>query len=193
MSVSRGTFLSFLHEAFHDLPQYQVKFNLLQMHWSLLSAWNKRLNLTSITDPEQAAWLHYRDSAEVIPFLKPGTVLDIGSGGGFPGVVIAALSSQDTTLLEPRAKRVSFLRTVRAKLGLRNLHIQQGRSTDQPTAQFENAITRATFSSEGDLQACLLWSRRLIALRAERKSDATPIHSYTLQRRTRELALWERE
>lgn len=189
MTVGGDTEL--LRRAFSDLPQYADRLDLLAKHWVLMSTWTRRLNLTSIVDLREAAWLHYRDCAEVIAFLLPGDVVDIGSGAGFPGVVIAALTDLPVTLLEPRSKRVSFLRTVKATLGLSNVTIREGRSTEAPGRVFANVVSRATFSHPQELADCLRWGRRLVAMRTSGSGDMAPMsHGYELLGRQRELAIW---
>jgi len=167
----------------------------LARHWALICRWNPRTNLTAITNNDEAALLHYADSLAVLPHLVPGSILDIGSGAGFPGVPLAIATGRPTTLLEPRLKRVSFLRTLKAELGLSQLEIEAGRSTDAIIEHFANVVTRATFSRDEDILACQRWvapGGRLIALRAEGGDRLTDfIHErYQLAGKARNLALW---
>jgi 16S rRNA (guanine527-N7)-methyltransferase len=83
----------------------------LEAYLDLLAAWNSRVNLTGAANPEaRVLWL----VGEVLPalsWIEGGTLLDIGSGNGSPGLVLALCRpGQRTTLLEPRAKRWAFLR-----------------------------------------------------------------------------------
>ena len=127
-------------------------------HWSLVLSWNERTNLTAILDDAQAASHHYADSLAALPHLSAGPVLDIGSGGGFPGIPLAVAMPDITFhLLEPRRKRVSFLQASVARMGLKNVHVIHGRIQDTPPEVFSAAVTRATFSSEEDLALCLAW------------------------------------
>ena len=83
-------------------------------------------------------------------------VLDIGSGAGYPGFVLAIASPENQfTLLEPRRKRASFLQVAANRLKLGNVSIACARVEEFANAAFDKAVTRATFSSEADLQASL--------------------------------------
>ncbi len=143
----------------------------LWAHWQLVRAWNSRINLTSIRSDEDAAWLHFRDSLEAAPHLGQGPVVDMGSGGGFPGIPLAiALPHISFTLVEPRRKRVSFLRAVVGRLNLANVDVIMGRSTDLPPQRFLSLVTRATFSGENQLEECLTWlapGGKIIAFRGQ--------------------------
>ena len=127
-------------------------------HWDLLLEWNERVNLTAILDPEEAASLHYRDSLAAMEHGLEGPVVDMGSGGGFPGIPLAiAMPSTSFTLVEPRRKRVSFLRTAVSRLGLRNVKISMSRAEHGTPEPFQSLVTRATFSKPKDLRALGPW------------------------------------
>ncbi len=170
----------------------------LEQHWKLLQQWNQRTNLTAIESPIEAAWLHYRDSLELLPHLPPGSLVDLGSGGGFPGIPLALCQPErPITLLESRRKKCSFLESCVARLALPNVTVRCARMEDEPPSLFAVAVTRATFSSEQDLLACLRWvpvGGELLALRAgdEPPSSATTVHRYTLRGARRHVARWVR-
>jgi 16S rRNA (guanine527-N7)-methyltransferase len=85
---------------------------VIEAHVRLLLAWNAAINLTAITDPAAVATRHVVDSLTACPLLgEPGiTILDLGSGGGFPGVPLAAaLPTARVTLLDSVAKKAAFL------------------------------------------------------------------------------------
>lgn len=96
----------------------------LACHWQLLSKANACFNLTAITQPEAAAPKHYADclaAAEALKKLLPqgGKVADIGSGGGFPGLVMAAACPEtDFTLIESSRKKTDFLKETASAMGL---------------------------------------------------------------------------
>jgi len=121
--------------------------------------WNARTNLTAIKTDEEALLKHYADSivmTEVLP--ESGRILDVGSGGGFPGLPLAVVREDlEWTLLEPRQKRVSFLRASIARLGLKNVRVVAGRSDETPQGLSDLAVTRATFSSVDDARTVLDW------------------------------------
>lgn len=156
-----------LADALADLDVEASQAATLASHWSLVRKWTERSNLTNITNAREAAWLHYRDSLELVALLLPGDLLDIGSGAGFPGVPLAVMGFE-VTMMEPRRKRASFLRTSRSRLHL-SFNVLEARSTDRPEHQFVNVVTRATFSDDSRLRDCLEWVRpggQLLAMRA---------------------------
>jgi 16S rRNA (guanine527-N7)-methyltransferase len=130
----------------------------MQQHWELLLAWNSRVNLTSITSPREAAARHYRDSLATMEHGLRGPIVDMGSGGGFPGIPLAiAMPETPVTLVEPRRKRVSFLRTAVSRLALNNVKVVMSRAEDGPKEPFMSLVTRATFSSPEELAGLLPW------------------------------------
>ena len=83
-------------------------------HLRLLLAWNLAINLTAIRDPVAAATLHVLDSLAAVPLLRSEGVerlLDLGSGGGYPGIPLAAALPADALLVESIGKKAVFLRT----------------------------------------------------------------------------------
>ena len=91
-------------------------------HVRLLLAWTTAINLTAIREPADVALGHVVDSLSALPLLRdraPRHLLDLGSGGGFPGLPLAAaLRAVDVTLLEPVGKKARFLETVAEATGL---------------------------------------------------------------------------
>ena len=91
-------------------------------HVRLLLAWNTAINLTSITEPDAVARLHVADSLAALDLLQRGrhaTLLDLGSGGGFPGLPLAAaLPAMRVLLVESVAKKAAFLDVARRAVGL---------------------------------------------------------------------------
>lgn len=89
-------------------------------HWRLLVRWNRKVNLTAVTDPLLAAEALYLDSAVVVRWLAAGrTVHDVGSGAGFPGLVIKAMCPEtEVRLTEARRRKVSFLRRAASSMDL---------------------------------------------------------------------------
>lgn len=94
----------------------------LEDHLRLLFAWNAAINLTAIRDPEAAARLHLLDSLAAVPLLRArgiDALIDLGSGGGFPGLPIAiALPARRALLVDSVAKKARFIATVASALGL---------------------------------------------------------------------------
>jgi 16S rRNA (guanine527-N7)-methyltransferase len=113
----------------------------------LLDTWSRRINLTAIRDPEAILNCHFLDSLAVVPLLGPvRRLIDVGSGAGFPGLVLALVRPDlSVTLLEPRGKKAAFLRAAALAIGVR-CEVVGSRLEDfaeQPIERFDAAISRA--------------------------------------------------
>ncbi len=99
---------------------------------SLLLEANTRFNLTAVTDPDEAWVKHVFDSLTLLPYVvsaEAGHVIDVGSGGGLPGVPLAiALPEVDFTLLEATGKKADFLRDVAERMDLANVDVISDRA-----------------------------------------------------------------
>lgn len=122
-------------------------------HLALLTRWNRRLNLTAITDPIEMVVQHILDCIAVSPLVDGERVLDVGSGGGFPGIPLAVVfPDKEFVLLDSRGKRAEFLRHSVAKIGLTNTSVTKIRVEDyQPKEKFDTLVTRAFSSLEQTL------------------------------------------
>ena len=102
----------------------------LELYGNLLLEWNEKINLTAITEPKEVVLKHFIDSLSLLKIIDPKqneSLIDIGTGAGFPGMVIKILRPElNVTLLDGHAKRFIFLEDLQAKLGLstKNLHIR---------------------------------------------------------------------
>lgn len=119
---------------------------------ALLGKWNAVYNLTAIRDPRQMLIQHILDSLSIVPHLVgrgPSSVLDVGSGGGLPGVVLAiVLPDWTVTLNDIVHKKTAFQSQAKAELGLGNLSVVTGRvETLKPgvevPAKFDVIVSRA--------------------------------------------------
>ena len=119
---------------------------------ALLAKWNAVYNLTAIRDPRQMLNQHILDSLSIVPHLAslgPSSVLDVGSGGGLPGIVLAiVLSDWTVTLNDIVHKKTAFQAQAKAELGLTNLSVVTGRvETLKPgvevPAKFDVIVSRA--------------------------------------------------
>ena len=119
---------------------------------ALLSKWNAVYNLTAIRDPRQMLIQHILDSLSVVPHLATrgvSSVLDVGSGGGLPGIVLAiVLPDWTVTVNDIVHKKTAFQAQAKAQLGLANLSVVTGRvETLQPGAEvpakFDVIVSRA--------------------------------------------------
>jgi len=126
----------------------------------LLIKWNKTHNLTAITQQEDVVDLHLLDSLSVLSFVTEKRILDVGSGGGFPGIVLAImLPETEVVSVDTRGKKIQFQLLAANKLGLKNFHAKQARIeefTDE--SGFSQIISRA-FSS---LENFTAWTDHLL-------------------------------
>src|SRR5262249_25054495 len=120
-----------------------------------LTRWNRKVNLTAITDPMEILEKHFIDSLAVVPQIKrAATLLDIGSGGGFPGIPIKLeLPDLDVTLLESSRRKVAFLKHALTTLEIGGgIRVLEGRAKGRPLAEkvpvAEIVISRAVQSPE---------------------------------------------
>lgn len=113
----------------------------LQLLWH----WNRTYNLTAVRDPLEMVCRHLLDSLSALPHLHGARCLDVGSGAGVPGLVLAlAATGTDWVLLDKSARKCRFLTQVQIELGLRNVRIEQRRAEDfHPGARFSTIISRA--------------------------------------------------
>ena len=117
----------------------------------LLLEWNQKMNLTAITDEYQILMKHFIDCLEITKYIKKGEkVIDVGTGAGFPGIVIAIFfnSNVEITLLDSLNKRLLFLEEVIKKLDLKNVKIVHGRAEEvarnaEYREQYDVVVSRA--------------------------------------------------
>ena len=132
----------------------------------LLNKWNKVYNLTSIRDPKEMVTLHLLDSLVVLPFFSAEQditrVLDVGTGGGIPGIPLAiCLPDIDFVLLDARGKKIRFIQTVIAQLGLKNVQAIHSRVEDYQVDDQENKFDRIISRAFASLQDMLTFCQHL--------------------------------
>ena len=117
----------------------------LLSYLSLLQKWNKVYNLTAVRDPLEMVTLHLLDSLSVLPHIHAKNLLDVGSGGGLPGIVLAiCLPHLQVTTIDTVQKKAIFMRQVKGELGLDNLTVVNARVENfQPAENYEVIISRA--------------------------------------------------
>jgi 16S rRNA (guanine527-N7)-methyltransferase len=132
----------------------------LLAYLALLDKWNRVYNLTAVRDVERMVSHHLLDSLAAVPFFQGESVLDVGSGGGLPGIPLAiARPELQVTLIDSIAKKTAFLLQVKAELGLKNLQVVTGRVEDfRPETGFDMVTSRA-FS---DLREFVALTRHLL-------------------------------
>lgn len=134
--------------SFCTLTQSQL--DVLACHYELLARWNRRLNLTSVIEPEEAAWKHYGESLYLAVQLPAGVrrVADIGSGAGFPGFPLAVLRPEcSVTLVESDTRKAAFLHECRDLMP--NLVIANSRA-DSISGVYDALVSRAVNPKEID-------------------------------------------
>ena len=131
----------------------------LEQFLGLLARWNAAYNLTAVREPAQMRAQHLADCLAVVDPLRrhlgPGRrarILDVGSGGGLPGVVLAvANAAWDVTCVDAVGKKAAFVRQVAAELGLANLHAAHARVEALSAAAPYDVITARAFASVSEL------------------------------------------
>jgi 16S rRNA (guanine527-N7)-methyltransferase len=129
----------------------------LLAYLALLQRWNATYNLTAVRDPAQMLTQHLADCLAVIAPLRrhcataqSQRILDVGSGGGLPGVVIAALNPGiHVTCVDTVGKKAAFIRQAAGELGLKNLFGEHARVEQMKAAPFDVIVSRA-FASLND-------------------------------------------
>ena len=119
-------------EAGIDLTENQ--YNQFIEYMKLLQEWNEKINLTAITEDEEVIKKHFIDCIKAFKsdaVKNAKTVIDVGTGAGFPGLPIAIMNPNiNVTLLDSLNKRINFLNTVVAKLQLKNVVTIHSRAED---------------------------------------------------------------
>jgi 16S rRNA (guanine527-N7)-methyltransferase len=124
---------------------------LLLAYLALLIKWNKAYNLTAVRNPDEMVSRHLLDSLSLVPFIDGASWLDVGSGGGMPGIPLAILfPDKQFTLLDSNGKKTRFLTQVKLELKLSNVQVVNARVESlQPEQPFAGIVSRA-FSSLAD-------------------------------------------
>lgn len=125
----------------------------------LLAQWNKSFNLTAVRDPTEMVTRHLLDSLAVLPCLHGATAVDLGSGAGLPGIVLAiAEPAREWLLVDANGKKARFLRAAVRELSLTNVRVAQQR-VEEVEGSFDTVTARA-FASLPDM---LAWGGHLLA------------------------------
>jgi 16S rRNA (guanine527-N7)-methyltransferase len=131
----------------------------LLAYLALLIKWNKAYNLTAVRDPDEMVSRHLLDSLSVVRFIEGERQLDVGSGGGMPGIPLAILfPDMKVTVLDSNGKKTRFLTQVKLELALGNLEVIHSRAEAfRPMLPFNGIISRAFSSLEDFTQ----WTRHM--------------------------------
>ena len=129
----------------------------------LYSEWNERINVISRKDIEHLYTHHVLHSlaiAKVLTFTDDSQILDLGTGGGFPGIPLAILFPfVNFTLVDSIGKKMNVVREVVQALGLTNVTAIHGRAEALPAAQFDFVVTRAV----APMQVLATWTHKLFS------------------------------
>ncbi len=117
----------------------------------LLAKWNQTYNLTAVRVPEEMVTRHVMDSLAVLPFIGEERTLDVGTGAGLPGLLLAmARPGQRFVLLDSSGKKTRFVEHAAARLGLGNVEVVQARAESHQDEQGFAVVLSRAFSSVGD-------------------------------------------
>lgn len=122
----------------------------------LLQKWNKAYNLTAVRDPVHMVSRQLLDSLAVMPYIQADAVLDVGAGGGLPGIPLAlAYPERQFTLLDSNSKKTRFLTQCVLELGLDNVEVVHARAEDfHPEQPFRQITSRAFTALENLVNWC---------------------------------------
>ncbi|WP_322405299.1 16S rRNA (guanine(527)-N(7))-methyltransferase RsmG [Massilia luteola] len=134
----------------------------LMDYLALMFKWNAVYNLTSLRDPMQMVTHHLLDSLAAVPaFATAHNVLDVGSGGGLPGIVLAIVRpDMNVSMIDTVHKKTAFLTQVKAELGLVNVTVYTARVEQLQVSDKFDVITSRAFA---DLSDFVNWSSHLLA------------------------------
>lgn len=134
---------------------------LLIAYLYLLLKWNVVYNLTAVRDPEQMVVRHLLDSLSVVVLFKDAhNILDVGAGGGLPGIVLAIVFPEKKfSLIDKVHKKTAFLKQVKAELNLDNVMIYTGAIEKLIVPEQFDVITSRAFS---ELNNFIMWSKHVL-------------------------------
>ncbi|WP_319380622.1 16S rRNA (guanine(527)-N(7))-methyltransferase RsmG [Thiomicrorhabdus sp.] len=145
---------------------------------NLLSKWNKVYNLTAIRDPQEMLVKHLFDSLAVVPYIEQERLIDVGTGGGLPGIPLAiCFPERQIDLLDSNHKKTRFLTQAKAELGLKSTQVFHCRVEEYRPEKLYQAVISRAFASIDDM---LFWTGHLLveggvwwAMKAQKEVDET--------------------
>lgn len=125
----------------------QAQIQQLLDYDALIQKWNKTYNLSAIRNPLESIKKHLIDSLSILPFIRSGSLLDVGSGAGLPGIVIAIMRPDvDVSVLDSVGKKCRFMQVVKTELSLGNLIVINARVEEFEVEKPFSQITSRAFA-----------------------------------------------
>ncbi|MHB7981676.1 16S rRNA (guanine(527)-N(7))-methyltransferase RsmG [Clostridium sporogenes] len=164
-------FFNILQSACNDvnLDFNDKKYNQFISYKNLIQEWNKKINLTAIVKDEEIIKKHFIDCIKIFkasPMAEAKSLIDIGTGAGFPGIPIKILKEDiEITLLDSLQKRINFLNIVIGELQLKNIQYLHGRAEDyaqeiQHRQRYDIAVSRAVANLAVLSEFCIPFVRK---------------------------------
>ena len=148
----------------HNIEINDLQEKKLQGYMEGVLAWNEKVNLTAITEPKEFVIKHYVDSLSILPlpeFQKADNIIDVGTGGGFPGVPLAIMAEdKNFTLLDSLNKRLKIIDELTDSLDIENVFTLHGRSEElgrspEYREKYDLCVSRAVAELPVLLELCL--------------------------------------
>ena len=133
--------------------------NKLLIYIHILKKWNKKINLTAFTNDFDIVKYHFLDSLAITKFIEQKKILDVGSGAGFPGIILALCdATRQITLVDKVGKKAAFMRQVCLELNLKNVSVIHSRVEEISSHKYDAIVARAF----GDMSLLMNLTRNLI-------------------------------
>ncbi|ABK89009.1 16S rRNA (guanine(527)-N(7))-methyltransferase RsmG [Francisella tularensis subsp. novicida] len=166
-----------------DILATEVQIDQWLDYLKLLEKWNKVYNMTAIKNIDEMLVKHLFDSLAVAKYIKGDSTVDVGTGGGLPGVVLAILYPQHQfTLVDSVGKKIMFLKNVKKSLSLNNINPINTR-IENLEGNFDNIISRAFSSVDTFYELCkhfLTEHNQMLAMKGrdleERNLESLPLN-----------------
>ena len=127
---------------------------------ALLNTWNQAYNLTAVRAPRDRVTRHVLDSLAILPWLHGTRVVDVGTGAGLPGMMLAlACPNKTVVLLDSRIKKICFLREVVRVLAVPNVQVVHGRVEHYQASEGFDVVVSRAFT---DLAQMMRWTEHLV-------------------------------